>query len=156
MSHSPIDHWIFNFCSLCQVDFISKKIIPVFFKILQRQTRDEQNEAKEEFLKNLETLTKAMSNKGPFFLGENFGFVDIVLVTYAARFYILQHYRNFEIPHDNRFERFYQWLDAASSRPSVAATTPEPAKIKERYAQYADNTAQSEVADAIRKGTAFP
>ncbi|BFZ05230.1 hypothetical protein BsWGS_08268 [Bradybaena similaris] len=138
------------------VDFIAKKIIPVFYRMIQKQGKQEQDEAKVELLANLETVTQAMSKTEPFFFGKKFGIVDIILVSYLARLYILKHYRNFEVPHDERFARFYTWYEAAQNRPSVKSTVPDPEKILVRYAKYADNTAKSELADAIRKGTAIP
>uniref|UniRef100_A0A0B7BC75 glutathione transferase n=4 Tax=Arion vulgaris TaxID=1028688 RepID=A0A0B7BC75_9EUPU len=138
------------------VDFIGKKIIPVYYRIVQKQDKEEQDQAKEEFLKNLETLTEAISETGPYFFGENFTIVDIILASYTLRLNVLEFYRNFEIPNDSRFARFFKWREAAEARPSIKATAPDSEKILARYIHYAQNTAQSEVADAIRKGTAFP
>ena len=80
------------------VDFISKKIVPVFYTILQKQDKAEQDAAMEMFTNNLEVLTKAMSDTGPFFAGANFGFVDVMLVPYTFRIGLLEHYRNYKRP----------------------------------------------------------
>ncbi|BFZ05227.1 hypothetical protein BsWGS_08266 [Bradybaena similaris] len=138
------------------VDFIGKKIIPVFYRILQKESEEERAEAKAELLKNIETLTEAMSPKEPYFFGESFGIVDIVLVSYASRLFVLKHYRDFEVPHNEKFARFHRWLEAAQDRPSFKATMPEHHRILASYEKYADNTAQSELAVAIRKGTVIP
>ncbi|CAG5131122.1 unnamed protein product [Candidula unifasciata] len=138
------------------VDFIGKRIIPVFYRILQKETEEEREEGKVELLKNIQSITEAMSEKEPFFFGENFGTVDIVLISYASRLFVLKHYRNFEVPHNETFARFHKWLEAAENRPSFKATMPEPDRILASYEKYANNTAQSELAVAIRKGTAIP
>ncbi|XP_005095748.1 probable glutathione S-transferase [Aplysia californica] len=138
------------------VDFISKKIVPVFYAILQKQDKAGQETAKEAFMKNLETLTGAMSKQGPYFFGANFGFVDIMLVPYTFRLRLLAHYRGLEVPTNGVFERLQTWMKAAHSRESVKSTLPEWERLVAVYQRYADNTAKTEVAEAIRAGTALP
>ncbi|KAJ8299287.1 hypothetical protein KUTeg_023347 [Tegillarca granosa] len=70
-------------------DFISKRIVPTFYQILQMQEKDKQEEAKDKLLQHLLTLTKAMSSEGPYFSGKALGMVDIMLIPFAIRFNIL-------------------------------------------------------------------
>jgi len=138
------------------VDFISKKIVPTFYTILQKQDKDDQDAAKTVLLNNLENLVKHMAHKGPFFQGETFGYVDIMLAPYAIRLGLLSHYRDLVVPKTGVFERFQTWLQAVQSRESVKATVPEWNRLVQMYQRYADNSAQTEVADAIRKGGVLP
>ncbi|KAK7098832.1 uncharacterized protein [Littorina saxatilis] len=138
------------------IDFISKKIIPQFYLILQSQEKDQQEDAKGRFLDGLRTLTSAMSSEGPYFFGKDFGLVDIALIPFALRFDIIAHYRDFSLPSDGSFDRLKVWKDAWKSRPSVTATVAPQDKMVAIYKRYADNSAKSEVAEAIRKGTALP
>jgi len=138
------------------VDFISKKLVPTFYTILQKQDASEQAAAKEYFLNSLETLTKAMSASGPYFSGPHFGYVDIMLVPYTLRLGLLSHYRNFELPTTGVFERLHVWMKAAHSREAVTATVPEWNRLVDKYQRYADNSAKTEVPEAIRTGTALP
>ena len=61
------------------VDFCVKFITPNNRKLVQKQTREEQEEARVALLDNLLKITRAMDEEGPFFFGDTFGFVDIVL-----------------------------------------------------------------------------
>ncbi|XP_046580722.1 glutathione S-transferase U20-like [Haliotis rubra] len=137
-------------------DFITKKIVPKFYMALQRQTRPEQEEAMEAILTALIELSGAMSTEGPFFGGQNFGLVDIMLVPFTIRFEILSHYRSFAVPQTDTFARFRRWMEACHARDSVKATLSTKEKYIAIYKRYENNSAQTEVADAIRKGTTLP
>lgn len=138
------------------IDFISKQLTPVFYQILQYQEKEAQEEAKARFIKRLGAFQDAMSPDGPYFLGQNFSLVDITLLPFGLRFPILEHFRQFTLPADGSFDRLKQWLEACTSRPGVAATMSSNEKMITNYERYANNTAQTEVADAVRKGTVLP
>ena len=97
-----------------------------------------------------------MSSSGPYFSGPNFGYVDIMLVPYTLRLGLLSHYRNFELPTSSGFERLRIWMKAAHARESVTSTVPEWNRLVDKYQRYADNSAKTEGAEAIRSGTALP
>jgi len=137
-------------------DFISKKIVPFYYQILQRQDKSEQDAAKETMLQNLITLSKEMDDKGPYFLGNSLGMVDIMLCPFTLRFYVLKHYRNFEVPDTQEYKRFHKWMAAVHGTPSVVKTVADEQKLIESYKRYADNVAKSEMADAIRQGKVLP
>jgi len=61
------------------VDFILKFIMPNNRKVVQKQVQKEQEEAQSLLLENLLKITRAMNEEGPFFFGDTFGYVDIVL-----------------------------------------------------------------------------
>ena len=138
------------------LDFITRKIIPHFYQTLQAQEKNQQEEAKVLFLDGLRTFTSAMSPDGPYFLGKEFSLVDIALIPFAVRFEILAHFRGFCLPADGSMDRLSLWMDAWKSRPAVAATIAPWDKMIVVYQTYADNTARSEFAQSIRKGTPLP
>ncbi|XP_071104596.1 uncharacterized protein [Haliotis cracherodii] len=137
-------------------DFITKKIVPKFYVALQRQTRPEQEEAMAAILTALKELSGEISAEGPFFGGPSFGLVDIMLVPFGIRFEILNHYRGFTVPQTEEFARFNRWLAACEGQDSVKATLSTKEKYIAVYKRYENNSAQTEVADAIRKGTSLP
>ena len=137
-------------------DFIGKKIVPLFYSLLMKQNQDEQQEIKTQMTSYLLEFTKAMHPVGPFFQGEKLGFVDIMLAPYAVRFYILNHYRGFELPQSGAFERFHKWLEALKNAPAVKTTLQDDTKLLAVYQRYADGSAKSKVAVAIRKGGPMP
>lgn len=138
------------------IDFIGKRIVPTYYQILQWQGKDQQEEAKGRLLNNLRTFISAMSSDGPYFFGKEFSLVDIALIPFALRFEVLAHYRSFSLPTDGSFDRLITWMDAWKSRPAVNATIAPTDKLLVSYKRYADDTAESKLADAIRKGTPIP
>lgn len=137
-------------------DFVSKRIVPPYYQMLQMQQKEQQDEAKDKLLQHLLTITKAMSPEGPFFTGQTFGMVDIMMIPHVIRFNVLKYYRDFQIPETKEFERFCIWKKACENHPSVKATLADNEKLIESYRRYAENTAKTQVADAIRKGGVMP
>lgn len=137
-------------------DFLSKKIIPPFYALLMKQSQEEQEEIKTQLTAHLLELTKAMHPEGPFFQGDKFGFVDIMLAPHAARFFILKHYRGFELPGCGEFERFHKWWESTKKVPAVKNTFQDEGRLLDNYKKYAEATSNSQVAQAIRKGGPMP
>ena len=121
---------------------------------------------REALLSHLKTFVKAMApvETGPYFFGEQFTTVDIMLLPWVLRFsLVLKHYRGFELPRSNEregdegiWERFAKWEDAALARKSVQRTISDPERYLGVYKRYAENTTQSEVAKATRAGKRLP
>ncbi|XP_041366051.1 glutathione S-transferase U20-like [Gigantopelta aegis] len=138
-------------------DFVNKKIVPVFYSVLQNQDIGKQEEGKVSLMRHLETITKAMSTEGPYFCGNHFGMVDIMLFPFALRLlWILGHFREFVIPAEGVFERFHKWKEACDTRSSVVSTLVNKENLIAEYESYANNSAKTEVADAIRRGEVLP
>lgn len=137
-------------------DFIGKKIVPSFYALLMKQNESEQEEIKSQLMSHLLEFVKAMDIKGPFFQGEKLGYVDIMLAPHAVRFFILKHYRCFEVPKSEEFKRFHIWCEAVRNASAVKVTLQDESKLLDSYKRYADASATSQVADAIRKGGTMP
>ncbi|CAI5500999.1 unnamed protein product [Closterium sp. Naga37s-1] len=145
------------------MDFVNRKIVPTFYRYLQKQSREEQEAERAALISCYEQLGAAMetiSPEGSFFLGQQFSLMDISLAPWVLRHDILRFYRNFSLPsHDEAspaLRRFWLWETAIGAHPSVSATLADRDSLREIYKRYADNTATSEVAVAINKGTALP
>jgi len=139
------------------VDFIGKKLVPPFYRILQRQDEVGQADAVDELLQALKNFASEMDSEGPFFLGDRLGLVDIAYAPWALRLYILKKYRGFEIPKEGaEWERFRSWLRACQGHPSVQATVQDEDKLSSTYERYAKNQAGSLVADAINANKPLP
>ena len=106
----------------------------------------------------------APAENGPYFCGEQFTTVDIMLLPWVLRFsLVLKRYHDFELPgkseregEEGVWERFAKWEDAALTRKSVQKTTSDPERYVGVYKRYAENTTQSEVAKATRAGKPLP
>lgn len=141
-----------------QSDYIEKKVVPPFYRLLMKKSDEERTAAKQDLVTALKVLfaDKEQSN-GPLLGGKALNMVDIMLVPFAYRFaVILPRYRDWSIPEATGLELYHQWYTAVCQCDSVRNTMPEEEKLVEKYRRYAEDTAQSLVADAVRKGTALP
>ncbi|KAJ3295311.1 hypothetical protein HK104_002829 [Borealophlyctis nickersoniae] len=144
---------------------VDKKICPAFFKLLMTQDAEGQAEA----AKNLEESVKEFAEggllksnpAGRFFLpSDHLSYVDVMLAPFALRFLIvLPHYRSFSFPSPSTspvWARWHKWVEAVKNHPSVAKTVSEDVQYVLSYRRYAEGTAKSQVADAVRAGKALP
>lgn len=75
---------------------------------------------------------------------------------------VLEKYKGFKLPssssssEDKVWKRVHEWIKAATSRPSVIATTSDEEQYFKVYERYARNTANSAVARATRAGESLP
>ncbi len=67
---------------------------------------------------------------------------------------VLEHYRSFVIPQTPDYQAFHEWYQAMLELPSVQRTFPDFQNLLEHYAYYANATARSKVANAVRRGAA--
>ncbi|KAK3395999.1 glutathione S-transferase [Sordaria brevicollis] len=154
------------------IDHISSRIVPSFYRFIQH-TPDKPyslEEIREEFLGHLKTFAKEMldspeSRSGPFFLGERFSLVDIMLVPWAKRLFLIDHYKSggVGIPAEGHrgedekvWKRWEEWYDAVTERESVKKTWSEDEQYVGAYKRYAEDTTQSAVGKATRSGRSLP
>ncbi|KAI1086737.1 putative glutathione-S-transferase theta, GST [Rostrohypoxylon terebratum] len=154
------------------IDHISGKIIPGFYKFIQHTPEKEYTieEARGNFLGHIKTLVREMSESddgesGPWFLGDRFSMVDIMLAPWAKRLFLIDHYKpsGLGIPtaghggdDEKLWARWGKWFDAIISRQSVKDTWSDDEQYIIAYKRYAEDKTQSEVAKATRKGERLP
>ncbi|KAK7738389.1 hypothetical protein SLS53_006204 [Cytospora paraplurivora] len=147
------------------IDHINTKIIPGFYKFIQH-TPDKSytlDDVREEFLGNIKTLVKEMDDSGPWFLGELFSLVDIMLAPWAKRLFLIDYYKPGGVGITNArkevgeiWARWQAWFDAITARESVQDTWSDDEKYIEAYKRYAEDTTGSEVGQATRSGSRLP
>ncbi|KAG0055254.1 hypothetical protein BGZ83_009186 [Gryganskiella cystojenkinii] len=77
--------------------------------------------------------------EGPFFLGEKFTFADLNLAPFLARFFLLDQYNdNKAITKETNpeLERFLEWKEAVTARPSVQKATPSQETLTTSYRKW--------------------
>ncbi|KAJ3042894.1 hypothetical protein HDV00_006456 [Rhizophlyctis rosea] len=145
---------------------IDKTIIPPFMRFLLAQEPDKQAEARDELIANIKEFAGnglgKINPSGALFLPDSSGdsteslsLPDIALAPFAIRIEIvLKHYRNFELPTgpEEAWGRYNKWVEAVKAHPAVAATVSDTEKYLESYKRYADGSANSKVAQAVRSG----
>jgi glutathione S-transferase len=98
-------------------------------------------------------------------LGDKFSLVDVALVPWAARMWIIDHYKQggVGIPgkgergeEEEAWARWDKWFEAATKRKSVLETSSADEDYIGVYKRYAEDTTQSEVGQATRSGGKLP
>ncbi|KAJ9120867.1 hypothetical protein QFC22_002802 [Naganishia vaughanmartiniae] len=134
-------------------------LTPAFYRYLQAQDAEKQVQYGREYVEALEAFEKEMHPSGPFFFGDELGWVDILIAPWAIRFEpVLKHYRGFNPSLlSDKQRRFSKWYEAIKNHPAVAATTSTEELYTDSYHRYANNIPNlSQVADAINSGKALP
>ncbi|KAL2133869.1 hypothetical protein VTI74DRAFT_1541 [Chaetomium olivicolor] len=154
------------------INHVVTKVVPGFYRLLQHTPEKEYpiEEAREEFLKGLKAFAKEMvdsgsGKRGPWFLGERFSLVDVMLAPWAKRLWLIDHYKpsGVGIPtkgergeDEELWARWDEWFNAVVERESVKKTWSDEERYIEVYKRYAEDTTQSEVGQATRKGKGLP
>ena len=139
-------------------DFVSKTLIPPFYKMLQKRDESDRAEAKESIVNGLKELFEDYDTSSPFFGGSHLNMVDIMLAPFAYRYQvILSHFRNFQVPRDDeKLKSYHTWYEALCSHHSFKTTLPDKQELIQSYVRYAEDTVESKVGEAIRKGNVLP
>ncbi|KAH8664440.1 glutathione S-transferase [Xylariales sp. PMI_506] len=151
------------------IDHIGSKIIPGFYKLIQHTAAKEYtiDQARADFLGHIKTLVKEMDSGGPWFLGDRFSMVDVMLAPWAKRLFLIDHYKpgGVGIPAEGKladgedaelWSRWQAWFNAVTERQSVRDTWSDEEFYIQAYKRYADDTTQSMVGLATRKGEKLP
>ena len=84
--------------------------------------------------------------------------VDIALIPWAYRYYVFEHYRgpDYIIDTDRypELKPYQEWYDYVMQLDSVKLTLPDKSRYLEHIGKYADSSARSKVANAVRRGVA--
>lgn len=149
------------------IDFVASRIVPAFYRFCQHQPRSEYSiqEARADFLAHLKTFAADAHADGPFFLGADISMVDITLAPWLIRLWVFDHFKEGglgmpEPGHGGEDEatwaRWRKWAAAVEGRRSVQETTSSKERYIPAYQRYAEDTTQSQVAQATRSGRRLP
>ena len=145
----------------CRVwaDRVNKECCSPYYGVLVRKEDSERKDHFSNLIKGLKSFSKELEKtSGPLFLADGqLSSVDLSLLPWAFRFYVFEHYRGpeFAIPSsDPELEPYHRWLDHVLSLDSVQRTLPDKDRYLEHIGKYADSSARSKVANAVRRGVA--
>lgn len=149
------------------IDFINTRICAAFYRFCQHQAHSSYSlaEARAEFLAHLKTWTKEADPQGPYFLGPNLSLVDTALAPWLVRLWVLDHFKTGGLgmpdvgeggADEGIWARWRIWAAAVEGRPSVRQTTSSRERYIPAYQRYAEDTTQSQVAQATRSGRNLP
>jgi len=116
---------------------------------------------RQEFLGKLKEFATEIDKTGPYFLGSEPSLVDFVVAPWVLRLWVFDHFKGgLGIPEagtgDGTWGKLRKWMEALEGRESIKNTMSEREHYLPIYQRYADDTAQSELAKATRKGKGVP
>lgn len=163
------------------IDHISSRIVPAFYRFLQHTPeKDEQYtiaDARSDLLRAIKTFVQqllemdsereALQEKpGPWFLGGRFSLIDITLIPWALRMFLIDHYKKPDgvgIPEPGQggedeqvWNRWRSWFAEVQKRESVMSTMSEQQRYIDVYKRYAEDQTGSQVGQATRGGRSMP
>eukprot|EP00435_Cladocopium_sp_Y103_P003993 s3117_g1.t1 len=123
-------------------------------KVLVRTSTDDRKAALETLKNSIDELEAWI--QGPYILGKQLTAADIAFIPWAYRILhckILERFRgpDYGIELATR-PKLAKWLEVVMAVDAVKATLAEPEALCGTYKRYADNTALSKVAEAVRQG----
>ncbi|CAI9108578.1 OLC1v1008220C1 [Oldenlandia corymbosa var. corymbosa] len=110
-------------------DFIDKKAYDAGINVWITKG-EEQEIAKKKFIELYKTLEGELGNK-PYFGGDKFGFLDVVLIPFYSWFYAYETRGNFKI--ESECPKIVAWAKRCMERESVAKSLPDPKEVFEIY-----------------------
>ncbi|KLU84677.1 glutathione transferase omega-1 [Magnaporthiopsis poae ATCC 64411] len=147
------------------IDHISNKIVPSYYKLLQHTAEKPYSldQARQELHDRIKTLVREMApaegggtggSVGPWFLGGQFSLVDVSLAPWAKSRGAQE--GDSGDADGSVWRRWRIWFDAVVNRPCVANTWSDDELYIAVYKRYAEDTTNSLVGQATRKGEKLP
>eukprot|EP00980_Cylindrotheca_fusiformis_P010530 scaffold2334_cov118-Cylindrotheca_fusiformis.AAC.2 len=139
-------------------DKVNRECCSTYYGVLVRKEAEERQEHFQSLLKGLTNFSKQLrETSGPTFLPDaQLGSVDLTLLPWAFRYYVFEEYRGpeYAIPKTKELEAYHEWFDHVMNLDSVKRTLPDKDRYLEHISKYADGSARSKVANAVRRGVA--
>ncbi|KAH9290217.1 hypothetical protein KI387_034334, partial [Taxus chinensis] len=116
---------------------------PVYKKIpiydagsrIRRSKGEAVEDAKRDFMESLDYLEgalKQLSKGGPYFGGEEFGFLDITFIPFASSWFLtFETIGNFKLQFQTRYPLLHAWVKKCMERESVNKVLPTPERVLE-------------------------
>jgi len=137
-------------------DRVNKQVCSAYYGTLVKESDEDRAAAFGSLKEGLRLFAAEL--KGDFWGGDSLSLVDLVLLPYAHRLYVLEHYRGpeFAVPvgGDDVWDRYNSWLERTGALDAVAVTIPDRDRYLHHVGKYAHAKARSKVGNAVRRGVA--
>lgn len=137
-------------------DKVNRDCCSPYYGVLVRKEDNERREHFSKLIGGLESFSEQLKKTpGPVFLPDGqLSNVDMALIPWAYRYYVFEHYRgpDYKIPETTELEPYHEWFDYVMNLDSVKSTLPDKDRYLEHIMKYADGSARSKVANAVRRG----
>ena len=146
----------------CRVwaDRVNRELCSPYYGVLVRKEEEERMEHFQTLIKGLESFSIELNKTtGPTFLADaQLSNVDLALIPWAFRYYVFEHYRgdDYVISPEKypQLQAYFDWFNHVMNVESVVRTLPDKDLYLEHIGKYADSSARSKVANAVRRGVA--
>lgn len=108
-------------------DYADKKIYSTARNLWATHGK-EQEEAKKEFIEIIKVLEGVLGDK-PYFGGESFGFLDVVVISYYSWFPAYELYGKFKV--EEHCPKFISWAKKCMEKDSVSKSWPDHTTIRD-------------------------
>jgi len=144
----------------CRVwaDKVNRDLCSPYYGVLVRKEDSERKEHFDNLIKGLTAFSNELvKTQGPLFLANGqLSNVDLALVPWAYRYYVFEHYRGVEyVISPEKYPElkpYFEWYDHVMELDAVKRTLPDKDKYLVHIGKYADSSARSKVANAVRRG----
>lgn len=137
-------------------DKVNRECCSPYYGVLVRHEESERQEYFQDLIKGLQNFSQQLTkSSGPTFLPNGqLSNVDLTLLPWAYRYYVFEEYRgmDYKIPETNELKPYHEWFDHVMNLDSVQRTLPNKERYLEHIGKYADGSARSKVANAVRRG----
>jgi glutathione S-transferase len=119
------------------IDYVCKAYMPAYYRLMTAQTKEEQDKARKEVVESLKPFADEI--KGPFFLGDQFSLVDVVIAPWISRDYVLREHRGYD--RKDVGPKFEQYAELVENRPSILKTASVSSKLFSGHTSHNSNLA---------------
>ena len=119
------------------IDFAGSSFVPLFYRLLKAQQKEEQVTLADELFRVLAVLDgelKRRKGEGAYWFGWQVGLTDIAFYPWFERWAVLEHYRGLRIP-DN-LDSLHCWIEKMQGRDAVRLGNEPAIYYISEYADY--------------------
>ena len=151
----PSDPYIASKCRYW-AEKVNRECCSPYYGVLVKTDEEGQKESFDQLVSGLKAFSRELEKNGDargFLGGGRLTNTDFSLAPWAYRYYIFENYRGYGIPKDDdELAAYHVWHDHIFSVESVKRTLPDKERYLEHIGKYADSSARSKVANAVRRG----
>ncbi|KAJ1944460.1 hypothetical protein EC988_005985 [Linderina pennispora] len=126
------------------IELFSTHIIPHIYRTLMAAEKEEQKKEIDSLLAGLREFSNELARQwerpsgknGPFWFGDQFGYVEVVTTSFAGLLLALAHYHGFSVPETDEYAGFHRWFKAVSTHPGFLEVKPDDEELKLAYKKY--------------------
>ncbi|KAJ2616663.1 hypothetical protein H4S08_000665 [Coemansia sp. RSA 1365] len=128
------------------IELFKMRFIPNIYNVLENTNEKEGKLSKQALLDGIKDIGRELeiqwsrrSGKGgPFWNGDNWGYVEIVTSSFIGNLVPLKHYRAFTVPDTEEFASFNRWRKAIEAAPEFLKVRPDDKPLIDSYEKYAN------------------